>query len=46
MPRLQYKSFATPSEVRTFPNGQAQVIRLDESVVGRAVYRAGLALVD
>lgn len=41
MPRLQYKSFATPDEVRTFPNGHAQVISLDESVVGRAVYEPG-----
>lgn len=41
MPRLQYKSFATPSEVRTFPKGHAEVVRLDESVVGRAVYEPG-----
>ena len=41
MPRLQYKSFATPDEVRSFPNGQAEVVRLDESVIGRAVYEPG-----
>ena len=41
MPRLQVKSFATPSEVRTFPNGRAQIVKLDESVVGRAVYEPG-----
>jgi class 3 adenylate cyclase len=41
MPRLQYKSFATPDEVRAFPNGRAEVVRLDESVVGRAVYQPG-----
>ena len=41
MPRLQYKSFATPDEVRAFPNGTAQVVSLDESVVGRAVYESG-----
>lgn len=41
MPRLQYKSFAAPDEVRSFPNGHAQVISLDESVVGRAVYEPG-----
>jgi len=41
MPRLQYKSFATPDEVRTFPNGQAEIVRLDESVIGRAVYEPG-----
>lgn len=41
MPRLQYKSFAAPDEVRSFPNGQADVVRLDESVIGRAVYEPG-----
>jgi class 3 adenylate cyclase len=41
MPRLQYKSFATPDEVRAFPNGHAEIIGLDESVVGRAVYEPG-----
>ena len=41
MPRLQYKSFATPDEVRAFPNGTAEVVSLDESVVGRAVYEPG-----
>ena len=41
MPRLQYKSFASPDEVRTFPNGQAEVVRLDESVIGHAVYEPG-----
>ena len=41
MPRLQYKSFATPDEIRTFPHGQAEVVGLDESMVGRAVYEPG-----
>ena len=41
MPRLQYKTFATPDEVRAFPNGRAEVVRLDESVVGRALYEPG-----
>ena len=41
MPRLQYKAFATPDEVRTFPNGRAEVVKLDESVVGHAVYEPG-----
>ncbi|HKY47156.1 MAG TPA: adenylate/guanylate cyclase domain-containing protein [Acidimicrobiia bacterium] len=41
MPRLQYKSFADPDEVRPFPQGHAQVVRLDESVIGRAVYEPG-----
>lgn len=41
MARLQYKSFAAPDEVRPFPNGHAQVVNLDESVIGRAVYEPG-----
>ena len=41
MPRLQYKNFSTPDEIRAFPNGRAEVVRLDESVVGRAVYQPG-----
>ncbi|HJU51890.1 MAG TPA: adenylate/guanylate cyclase domain-containing protein [Acidimicrobiia bacterium] len=41
MPRLQYKSFATPDEIRTFPHGQAEVVGLDESMVGRAMYEPG-----
>jgi len=41
MPRLQYKRFATPDEVRAFPNGRAEVVKLGESVVGRAVYEPG-----
>jgi hypothetical protein len=38
LPRLQYKNFASPSEVRNFPNGFAEVVSLDESVVGRTVF--------
>lgn len=41
MPRLQFKNFATPDEVRTFPQGRAEVVNLNESVVGRAVYEPG-----
>lgn len=35
MPRLQRKSFATPDQVRTFPRGHIDVIRLDEIAIGR-----------
>ncbi len=41
MPRLQYKSFSSPDEIRTFPDGRAEVIALAETVVGRAVYEPG-----
>ena len=41
MPRLQSRPFATPDEVRSFPHGSAEVVKLDEAVVGRAVYEPG-----
>jgi len=41
MPRLQNKRFATPDDVRAFPDGRADVLHLDETVVGRATYEPG-----
>ena len=41
MPRLQTRRFATPDEVRTFAHGHAEVLKLDESAVGRATYEPG-----
>jgi class 3 adenylate cyclase len=41
MPRLQSRPFTTPDEVRTFPYGAADVLKLDEAVIGRAVYEPG-----
>jgi class 3 adenylate cyclase len=41
MPRLQSRRFASSDEIRTFPHGRAQVLTLDESPVGRAVYDPG-----
>ena len=41
MPRLQYKSFLAPDEVRTFPNGRAEVVSLDEATVGRSRWTPG-----
>jgi class 3 adenylate cyclase len=41
MPRLQYKSFESSDGVRTFPHGHAEVVMLDDSAVGRAVYEPG-----
>ena len=41
MPRLQSKVLAATDEIRTFPNGHAEVVRLDESTVGRGVYLPG-----
>jgi class 3 adenylate cyclase len=41
MPRLQSKPFATPDEHRTFPNGSADVVVLDEATVGLARWEPG-----
>lgn len=41
MPRLQSKSFASPDEFRTPPLGQAEVVVLDDTTVGHAVWEPG-----
>jgi class 3 adenylate cyclase len=41
MPRLQFKSFATPDEERQFPNGSAQVVDLGEATIGLARWEPG-----
>ncbi len=41
MPRLQRKSFVTPDQVRQFPSGKIEIVRLDEIAVGRFVLQPG-----
>lgn len=41
MPRLQRKSFASPDQVRIFPSGRVEVIRLDEISIGRFSLQPG-----
>src|SRR5215210_7556709 len=41
MPRLRATTFADADDVRTFPNGTAAVIQLDETTVGYGVYQPG-----
>jgi len=41
MPSLQYKTVDTSSDVRTFPKGRAEIVTIDESIVGRVTYEAG-----
>jgi class 3 adenylate cyclase len=41
MPTLQVKSFAEPDERRTFPNGHAEIVNLDEATVGRSQWEPG-----
>ena len=41
MPRLHFKSFATPDEERTFPQAGAKIVNLDEATVGLARWEPG-----
>jgi class 3 adenylate cyclase len=41
MARLQRKSFATPDEVRSFPSGHVNVVRLDDVAIGRFLLQPG-----
>jgi class 3 adenylate cyclase len=41
MPRLRYKSFATPDEDRPLPKGRAAVVSLDEATVARSEFSPG-----
>ncbi len=39
--RAQHLSFATPEEVREFPNGKAEIIIIGGSEIGRYTFRPG-----
>jgi class 3 adenylate cyclase len=41
MPRLQFKSFATPDEDRLFPNGSGKIVNLDEATIGVGRWEPG-----
>ncbi|MGH2474753.1 MAG: adenylate/guanylate cyclase domain-containing protein, partial [Candidatus Limnocylindrales bacterium] len=41
MPRLQFKGLAKPDEIRDFPKGRAEVVRLDDATVGRSTWQPG-----
>ena len=41
MPRLQFKSFATPDRERQLPHGSAQIVDLGEATVGLARWEPG-----
>jgi class 3 adenylate cyclase len=41
MARLQSRTLAATDDVRSFPNGRTEVVRLDESTVARGVYQPG-----
>src|SRR3954452_5863212 len=41
MLNLQSKVVADANDVRTFPNGRAEIVTIDESVIGRVTYEPG-----
>ena len=41
MPRLQRRSFSAPDQVRVSGLGRIEVINLDETAIGRFVFRPG-----
>lgn len=41
MPRLHFKSFATPDELRAFPMGNGRIVNLDETTIGLARWEPG-----
>jgi len=41
MPRLRYKSFATPDELRPIPKGRAAIVSLDEATVAQSEFSPG-----
>ena len=41
MPRLQARTFASTDDIRRFPKGYANVLQLDEAVVGYGFYEPG-----
>jgi class 3 adenylate cyclase len=41
LPRLQARSFAHSTDVRLFPHGRGEIVRLDETTVGHGTYEPG-----
>ena len=41
MTNAERKGFATPDEVRTFPRGRLELVRIGGATIGRAVFEPG-----
>ena len=41
MQQTEHRSFESPDETRQFPNGQAQILMIGDSEVGRLVFQPG-----
>ena len=46
MQKTEHKTFGRPDEVREFPQGRAEIVRVGDSEIGRLVLATGLALVE
>ena len=45
MQETEHRSFGEPDEVREFPNGRAEILKVGGSEIGRLGLRARLAMV-
>lgn len=41
MQPMEHGSFASPDEVREFPNGRAEIVKIGDSEIGRFVFEPG-----
>ena len=41
MPKAEMKSYGKPDEVREFPKGRLELIKIGSATVGRAIYEPG-----
>jgi hypothetical protein len=41
MQETQHKSFQSPDETRTFPHGQAEILKIGDAEVGRLIFQPG-----
>ena len=39
--QTEHRSFETPDEVREFPNGRAEIVKIGDAEVGRLVFQPG-----
>jgi len=39
--QTEHKSFSKPDEVREFPNGRAEIVRVGDTEIGRLVFQPG-----
>jgi hypothetical protein len=41
MQPMEHGSFASPDEIREFPNGRAEIVKIGDSEIGRFVFEPG-----